>query len=58
MNTQQQIDTMKDMASQKSLPEYIRNSLLLQVVLLEQKVAEEAVEQKRSTLTLKKSKEQ
>lgn len=58
MNKQQQIDTMKDMATQKSLPEYIRNSLLLQVALLEQNVAEEAVEQKRSTLTLKKSKEQ
>lgn len=58
MNKQQQIATMKDMASQKSLPEYIRNSLLLQVALLEQNVAEEAVEQKRSTLTLKKSKEQ
>lgn len=58
MNTQQQIATMKDMASQKSLPEYIRNSLLLQVAVLEQNVAEEAVEQKRSTLTLKKSKEQ
>lgn len=57
MNTQQQIATMKEMASQKSLPEYIRNSLLLQVALLEQNVAEEAVKQKRSTLTLK-SKEQ
>lgn len=57
MNTQQQITTMKEMASQKSLPEYIRNSLLLQVALLEQNVAEEAVKQKRSTLTLK-SKEQ
>lgn len=57
MNTQQQIATMKEMASQKSLPEYIRNSLLLQAAVLEQSVAEEAVKQKRSTLTLK-SKEQ
>jgi len=59
MNTrQQQIATLKEMATQKSLPEYIRNSLLLQAAVLEQSVAEEAIEQKRSTLTLKKSKEQ